>query len=81
MCIRDRAEKERYGLDVIETPGAVPDKMLLRMDGKVVELGEADVAAVMDAFRTYTAASRAILPQPYDTVSYTHLTLPTDDLV
>ncbi|MBK6286674.1 MAG: FAD-dependent oxidoreductase [Gammaproteobacteria bacterium] len=60
------AEKERYGLDVIETPGAVPDKMLLRMDGKVVELGEADVAAVMDAFRTYTAASRAILPQPYD---------------
>lgn len=61
------SEKERYGLDIIETPGFAPDKMLLRLNGEAVELSEADVVAVMEAFSTYTAAARSVFERPFDT--------------
>ena len=60
------AEKERYGLEIIETPGFAPDKMLIRIDGEVRELDEADIYSVMEGFRTYTAAARTIFERPYD---------------
>jgi monoamine oxidase len=60
------AETERYGLEVIETPGAVPDRMLLHLDGKTRELGEEDLVAVMQAFQALTAEARDVLPRPFD---------------
>ena len=60
------AEKERYGLDIIETPGFAPDRMLMQVDGKTRELSEADIVSVMTAFSTYTAAAREIFERPYD---------------
>lgn len=60
------AEKERYGIDVEETPGFAPDIMLANIDGTVRQLGEADVVAVMEAFQMYVADSRHLWERPYD---------------
>lgn len=60
------AEKERYGLDVIETPGAVPERMLLAVEGKVIALDEQSIAEVAQGFSLFMAEARTILPLPYD---------------
>lgn len=61
------AEKERYDLDVKETPGAVPDRMILRHDGKAMDLTEAQLYSVIQAFQAITADARSILQRPFDT--------------
>ena len=39
------AEKERYGLEVQETPGCVAERIAIKIDGQVQELQEAQLAA------------------------------------
>ena len=58
------AEKERYDLDVKETPGAVPDRMILRHDGKAMDLTEAQLYSVIQAFQAITADARSIYSAP-----------------
>jgi monoamine oxidase len=60
------AEKERYNLDVIETPGAVPDTMVSLKGGKIHQLTEADTYAIFEAFQAFVADGRSILERPYD---------------
>ena len=60
------AEKERYNLDVKETPGAVPERMVLRQGDKTVTLSEADIYSMVEAFQVFTADARSILERPYD---------------
>lgn len=60
------AEKERYNLEVIQTPGATPDRMLVHHDGQTRDLTEEDLVAVMQGFQALTADAREVLPQPFD---------------
>jgi monoamine oxidase len=60
------AEKERYNLDVKETPGAVPERMILRQGDKTITLSEADIYSMVEAFQAFTADARGILERPYD---------------
>jgi monoamine oxidase len=62
------AEKERYGLEVLQTPGAVPDRMILFMDGKTRTLTEAELHSMGEAYAAYTADSRELMERPYDYV-------------
>jgi len=61
------AEKERYDLPVVETPGAVPDRMIMRNRGKTINLTQEHVHSVVGAFQAFTADARELLPRPYDT--------------
>ena len=60
------AEKERYNLDVKETPGAVPERMILRMGNETRTLSKAEVYSVIEAFQAFTADARSILERPWD---------------
>lgn len=60
------AEKERYDLPVIETPGFAPERMIMRLDGAATELDQAQMLSVIAAFADYTAAARTVLERPYD---------------
>lgn len=61
------AEKQRYDLDIKETPGAAPDRMILRNEGRTSDLTEEQVVSVIQAFQAITADARAILERPWDT--------------
>ncbi|MCP5353506.1 MAG: FAD-dependent oxidoreductase [Chromatiales bacterium] len=60
------AEKERYNLKIEETPGAVPDRMIIRLGDETKTLTEEEVYAVAEGFNKFTAAARQILEQPHD---------------
>ena len=61
------AEKERYDLDVEETPGlAAPERILIRVGDEAVVVGEAELAALVQAYNAFSADARAILERPYD---------------
>ena len=60
------AEKERYNLEVNETPGAVPDSILMHDAGSTRELTEAELLEVQSAYSALTAEARDVLPQPFD---------------
>ena len=61
------AEKERYDLNVVETPGAAaPDHVYLRIGDETRELGLEDIYSVIGAFDAYVADGRQILERPYD---------------
>ncbi len=61
------AEKERYNLDVIETPGAVPDVMYFILEsGERISLTEEQLMEAVVGWDIYTAAAREIMPRPYD---------------
>ena len=60
------AEKERYGLEVKETPGFVADRTLALVEGKPIEVGEAEFGEIVAAYMAYTAESRLILERPFD---------------
>ena len=60
------AEKERYDLDVIETPGAVPNSMIAVINGQLKQLTEAEVYAVSEAFNAFVADGRVIIERPYE---------------
>jgi monoamine oxidase len=61
------AEKERYDLDVIETPGAAtPDHVYLRIGEETHELGLEEILSVIQAFDAYVADGRNIIERPFD---------------
>lgn len=61
------AEVERYGLDVVETPGSLPDVMhMILEDGKRVTLTEEQVGEAAAGWDTYVADARELIPRPYD---------------
>lgn len=64
------AEKERYSLEIIETPGFVPDRMIANADGHPKEVSLEDYDAIVQAYLKFTAHAREIWERPYD-VDYT----------
>ncbi len=61
------AEINRYNLAVDETPGSVPDKYFLSMDGNPVELPASQLASGNSGFEKLVAGAREIWERPYDT--------------
>ncbi len=60
------AEKERYDLAVVETPGATPDRIVVHCEGENRELGEVEFGELIQAFQAVTADARVLLPQPFN---------------
>jgi monoamine oxidase len=60
------AEIERYGLDLAETPGALPDQMVLLTGGSRLSLSEQQIVDAATGWNTYTAGVRSIVPRPFD---------------
>lgn len=61
------AEIQRYGIPVVETPGAVADDMRFVMpDGRMVQLSAAQLEEIAIGWQTYCARARELLPRPYD---------------
>ena len=61
------AEAQRYGLQIEETPGAVPDVMhMLMQDGKRITFTEEQLGEAVVGWDIYTAAARQMVPRPYD---------------
>lgn len=61
------AEVERYGLEVVETPGAIPDVMhVILEDNKRFTLTEENLIEAAMGWDAYVAAAREIIPRPYD---------------
>jgi monoamine oxidase len=74
------AEKQRYDLAIKETPGAAPDRMILRHKGQTRDLTEEQIYSVMQAFQAVTADARAILERPWDTRFHWDKVLEADKL-
>jgi monoamine oxidase len=60
------AEKERYGLEIVETPGAVATLMRLNIDGKLIDLTPAQIGEAVGGWQTFTDPGREILPRAWD---------------
>ena len=60
------AEKERYGLEVVETPGAVADTSYVITGGKRTRLSESQSYEIVNAWQTYHATAREIVPRAWD---------------
>lgn len=61
------AESQRYALEVIETPGAVPDVMTVVMPGGArLNLTLEQLTECAMGWEAYCARGREILPRPYD---------------
>ena len=60
------AEKERYGLEIEETPGAVAEASYLIADGERIRLTRAQSAETSEAWRVYHAGARRIVPRAWD---------------
>ncbi len=73
------AEMQRYGIPVIETPGAVAEDIRLLMpDGKLRQLTGRDVEEIAIGWQTYCAKSRELLPRPYDALHNREAVLQAD---
>jgi len=61
------SEIERYGLEIVETLGAVPDVMYqILEDGQRVTLTEAQFGELFEGWNSYMSDARNIIPRPYD---------------
>lgn len=60
------AEKERYNLEIKETPGAVPDVMTLLDNGKHIEFTLEQIYEAAEGWQIYHAQAREIIPRPWD---------------
>lgn len=60
------AEAMKYGLAVEETPGAAPERVVVRSAGKAVELDAVQWGGVSAAIESYFAEARTVLERPYD---------------
>ncbi|MCB1698026.1 MAG: FAD-dependent oxidoreductase [Halioglobus sp.] len=60
------AEKERYDLDIVETPAAVPDVIALTIDGQRQQLSEAQMLEAVGGWQAFTDEGRVILPRNWD---------------
>ena len=59
-------EVQRYGLEIEETPGAVPNAMYLFVNGQRLALGEEKLLEAVTGWMNYTQDVRGIIPRPYD---------------
>ena len=60
------AEKERYGLEVQETPGCVAERVAIKIDGQVQELQESQLGEFVEGFEQFFAESKGVWERPYD---------------
>ena len=60
------AEKERYGLEVQETPGCVAERVAIKIDGLVHDLQEDQLAEFLQGFELFFAEAKAVWERPYD---------------
>ena len=60
------AEKERYGLEVQETPGCVAERVAIKIDGQVQELEESQLGEFLEGFERFFAESKVVWERPYD---------------
>lgn len=60
------SEVSNYGLEIEETPGAAPDRMILLVDGNRRELTEAEVAEAFAGFDRFFREARQAWERPYD---------------
>jgi monoamine oxidase len=60
------AEKERYGLEVQETPGCVAERVAIKIDGQVQELQESQLGEFVEGFERFFAESKGVWERPYD---------------
>ncbi len=60
------AEKERYGLEIQETPGCVADRVVIKIDGVIRDLREDQLGEVVSGFEHFFAEAKAVWERPYD---------------
>ena len=60
------AEKERYGLEVQETPGCVAERVAIKMDGQVHDLQEDQLVEFLQGFELFFAEAKQVWERPYD---------------
>lgn len=60
------SEVIRYGLKVEETPGAVPDEMILILNGERIVLDETKLEEVVLGWMLFTESVRSVVPRPYE---------------
>ncbi|MCA0899542.1 flavin monoamine oxidase family protein [Microbulbifer agarilyticus] len=72
------AEKERYSMEVDETPGAMPDYMITIENGKQKILNAEEVGVVLEAFQRYLSDSRTVIPRPYELMFNGELAIAAD---
>ena len=53
------AEKERYGLEVQETPGCVAERVAIKIDGQVQELQESQLGEFVEGFERFSRRRKA----------------------
>ena len=60
------AEKERYGLEIQETPGCSAERIAIKIGDQVHDLREDQLAEFVDGFHQFFAAAKAVWELPYD---------------
>jgi len=60
------AEKERYGLEIQETPGCVAERVAIKVDGQVCELREDQLGEFVSGFEQFFAEAPQVWERPYD---------------
>ncbi|MAI95118.1 MAG: oxidoreductase [Synechococcus sp. MED650] len=60
------AEKERYGLEIQETPGCAAERIAIKIGDQVHDLREDQLAEFVDGFHQFFAESKAVWELPYD---------------
>lgn len=74
------AEKERYGLEIVDTPGANPDVMSIVVDGKLVEMTLEQIYEAVGGWQAYAEAGRTILPRSWDLLFNREAALKADSI-
>ena len=60
------AEKERYGLDIEETPGCVAEHIAIHRGDRIEALGEHEIAEFMGGFDLFFSEAIQVWERPYD---------------
>ncbi len=61
------SELQRYGLDIAETPGAIPERMISLVDGARIEQSTpAQIGHLLQAVDEYFAEAQTVWERPYD---------------
>ena len=60
------AEKERYGLEIQETPGCAAERIAIKIDDQVHDLQDDQLAEFVEGFHQFFAESKAVWELPYN---------------
>ena len=60
------AEKERYGLEIEETPGCVAEHVAIHRGDRIEALGEHEIAEFMGGFDLFFSEATSVWERPYD---------------